>query len=132
MMSVFFHFKHTLYRLFNNCIKLYWSATSPQKKLSSKSPALLELITFLCFKINQRLRKCLEYEAIAMKSSTIWVNHFQGKVSSDRQAPNVLRTIMRHPCLCYFLLLTIVSLILFDIIQEYWFPLEWWILISLK
>ena len=24
MMSAFFHFQHTLDRLFNNCIKLYW------------------------------------------------------------------------------------------------------------
>ena len=59
MMSVFFHFQHTLDRLFNNCIKLYWYKISSswkmkrgsnwppplpsQEKLPSKSPDLLGL-----------------------------------------------------------------------------------------
>ena len=60
MMSAFFHFQHTLNRLFNNCIRLYWYYISspwnmkgegsnwpplpfPRRKLSSKSPALLGL-----------------------------------------------------------------------------------------
>ena len=56
MMSEFFHFQHTLNRLFNSCIKSYWyyissswnmkwvSNWSLQKKLPSKRPALLMLI----------------------------------------------------------------------------------------
>ena len=43
MMSELFHFQNTLNRFFNNCKKSYWPP-SPEKKLFSKSPALLGLI----------------------------------------------------------------------------------------
>ena len=47
MMSLFFHFQHTLNRLFSNCIKLYWYQISPswnmKGELTSKSPDLLGL-----------------------------------------------------------------------------------------
>ena len=64
MMSAYFHFQHTLNRLFNNYIKLYWynissswnmkggkvKLTSPPAKIRSKSPALLGLIwKYQCF-----------------------------------------------------------------------------------
>ena len=57
MMSAFFHFQHTLNRLFNNCIKSYWYLfflkyqidPSPQEKLPSKSLPLLGLRIFYLF-----------------------------------------------------------------------------------
>ena len=49
MMSVFFHFQHALNLFFNNC-KGGWGSIleKSQKKLVSKSPALLGL-NFMCF-----------------------------------------------------------------------------------
>ena len=64
MMSAFFHFQHTLNRLFNNCIKVLLKLdkfffkcegegggggqtdTPPLEKLPSKTPALLGLKNF--------------------------------------------------------------------------------------
>ena len=37
MMSAFFHFQHTLYRLFNNCIKLYWYQISSSWNMKGRS-----------------------------------------------------------------------------------------------
>ena len=55
MISAFFHFQHTLNRLFNNCIKLYWYSSSyswnmkgrggyiPPEKTSLKKPSLFRV-----------------------------------------------------------------------------------------
>ena len=47
MMSGFFHFQHTLNRLFNNCIKLYKRETevklTPPEKTILKKPSLIRV-----------------------------------------------------------------------------------------
>ena len=55
MVSAFFHFQHTLNRLFNNCLKLYWCYISsswnmkggqidrPPEKTTLRKPSLIRV-----------------------------------------------------------------------------------------
>ena len=44
MMSAFFHFQHTLNRLFNNCIKFYWYGISSSWNMKGGSPILTQIL----------------------------------------------------------------------------------------